>query len=144
MGVDHPQLGRFFDATLDADCGGWGEDCDGRGAGASTTPPSSSPSPSPSPPPAARSERGALRTLLAYGYMPHRTAAWIYWHAAVLLLWRGLALFSPPARGGDAARTRAGGAGGRAGGPADTRPVDQGGRGHAWTPAGVWPWSAQQ
>ena len=135
--VDHPDHGRFFDATLDAACDGWG------GGGEDETPSPASPSNS-APRPSARSERGSLRALLSYGYMPHRTAAWIYWHAGALLLWRGVGLLSPPPRGEDERRTRGGGLRSAPGGPADARPVREGGRGHAWTPARVWPWSVQQ
>lgn len=135
MGVDHPTLGRFFDATLDATCDGWQEGEEGEEGGRKQKPPP--------PRPAARSERGSLSTLLAYGYMPHRTAAWIYWHAVRLLVEKGVRLWSPPARGEDERRTKR--MEGQEGGPvADTRPAREGGRGHAWTPAGVWPWSVQQ
>jgi hypothetical protein len=30
-----------------------------------------------------------------YGFLPHRIALWIYWHAALLLL-KGVPLYSPP------------------------------------------------
>ena len=38
---------------------------------------------------ASRSEEADLKTLLKYGYMPHRVAMWIYWQA-VILLWKGV------------------------------------------------------
>ena len=144
VGVDHPVLGRCFDASLDAACDGVGGEGEA-GAGGRPAPPSSKKSAPTTPSASARSERGSLATLLAYGYMPHRTAAWIYWQGARLWLQRGLRVWQPPARGEDEARIKRKGVERReGGGPADTQPVTLGGHGHAWTPARVWPWSVQQ
>jgi hypothetical protein len=42
-----------------------------------------------------RNEEAGLGTLLKYGYQPHRVAIWIYWQA-IVLLWKGVPLYSPP------------------------------------------------
>jgi hypothetical protein len=61
--VDHPQLGRYFDAFLLA------HRCTEHAG--------------------ARNEEAGLRTLLRYGFGPQRTATLIYWQA-VKLLWKGV------------------------------------------------------
>ena len=77
--------------------------------------------------------------------MPHRAAAWIYWHA-LLLLWRGVPFRSHPksAPGGYAdakahASLRAAKAG-RAACPAATRQAAEGPCPFAWRDATEYPW----
>jgi DUF1365 family protein len=66
----HPEYGDYFIAALDAKL--------------DTTAP------------ALPNEIASLRTLLQYGFQPQRVALWIYWQA-VMLLWKGVRFFPPPA-----------------------------------------------
>mmetsp|Transcript_14570 Transcript_14570/g.39446 ORF Transcript_14570/g.39446 Transcript_14570/m.39446 type:complete len:317 (-) Transcript_14570:567-1517(-) len=101
---EHPALGNFFHADL------IGLRCQGSCAGA-------------------RNEEAGLRTLLRYGFLPQRIAAWIYWHA-LLLYCKGVPLYSPPPRQVlDKATHNA------------THPcIASTGCPFAWRPAPGWPW----
>lgn len=68
VGATHPQLGRFFIATLDAAV---------------------------SNAPHLPNETASLATLVKYSFQPHRVAFWIYWQALVLL-WKGVPFYGPP------------------------------------------------
>jgi len=67
--VQHPEYGPFFHADL-------------IGVRSSSAP-------------GCRNEEAGWGVLLRYGFLPHRIAMWIYWQA-LLLLWKGLPLYSPP------------------------------------------------
>jgi len=70
VGVTHPSMGNYFIAELD--CKRSSE-------------------------PHQRNEYSSWKNLLKYGFMPHRVAWWIYWHAAVLL-WKGVPFVAPPTK----------------------------------------------
>lgn len=70
VGVRHPRMGNYFIAELD--CKRSNE-------------------------PHQRNEYSSWKNLLKYGFMPHRVAWWIYWHAAVLL-WKGVPFVAPPTK----------------------------------------------
>ena len=70
VGVTHPKMGNYFIAELD--CKKSSE-------------------------PHQRNEYSSWKNLLKYGFMPHRVAWWIYWHAAVLL-WKGVPFVAPPTK----------------------------------------------
>lgn len=93
ISIDHPVLGRYFDAVLQM----VRQDvADGHSRHLH-----------------ARNERAGTRNLMRYGLLPHRVACWIYLHA-VLLLRKGVAFFPKPtfadtsARPGIAAQLEAG------------------------------------
>ena len=75
--VDHPEMGRFFDARLTARRVPPGPG--GRGH--------------------LRNEAAGLGCLLRYGFQPQRVAFWIYWQALVLL-WKGVSFYGPPPTSG--------------------------------------------
>lgn len=70
VGVKHPEMGDYFVAELRCQKSG---------------------------DPHRRNEYSSWRNLLKYGFMPHRVAWWIYWHAAVLL-WKGVPFVAPPSK----------------------------------------------
>jgi len=168
--VDHPELGRYFDAQFvgravaaaeeERGAAGGGAGAGGRRAGGD-----------------GRSERGGLRMLWRYGFLPQRVALWIYVHAVLLAL-KGVRVQPKPAAATYAARAQAAlermAAGGGGGGKADAGgrraagravvagaaatgaaaaegsapPIPGGpgsgagwaGRAFAWRPAPSWPW----
>jgi DUF1365 family protein len=85
VGVDHPELGKYFDAVIEGRV-----DNDA---------------------PYERNETASFEVLLKYGFQPHRIAFWIYWHA-VCLLWKGVRFFGPPGLLACQAAAKKSGAGG--------------------------------
>lgn len=69
VGVDHPELGKYFDAVIEGQV-----DKDA---------------------PYERNETASFETLVRYGFQPQRVALYIYWHA-LCLLYKGVSFHGPP------------------------------------------------
>ncbi|KAI8107379.1 hypothetical protein M9435_002410 [Picochlorum sp. BPE23] len=76
-------------------------------------------------------EMAGILTLFKYGFQPQRIAAWIYWHALVLL-WKGVPFYGPPSLELCQAAAR------KSGNPKMTD-----GCAFKWRPATSWPWRSQ-
>ena len=165
--VDHPQLGRYFDAQLVARrCGDSGSDSGGASSGSRSSGAGASSGGGPGVAATARAERAGLRTLLRYGFLPQRVAFWIYWQA-VVLIWKGVKIHAKPDGDGGGGDTGDGGGDGSgcgfkaraaaaaaAAAPGKRLPEAGGGRAGCgggagvraagcpfeWTDARAWPW----
>jgi len=99
----HPEYGDYFIAALDAKV--------------DTTAP------------ALPNEIASVATLLQYGFQPQRVALWIYWQA-VVLLWKGVKFFPPPAAEDYRQKVE----------KAAVHPKTGDGRYFVWRRAQGWPW----
>eukprot|EP00908_Phaeocystis_cordata_P025670 Transcript_813.p1 GENE.Transcript_813~~Transcript_813.p1 ORF type:complete len:335 (-),score=115.65 Transcript_813:894-1841(-) len=115
VGCEHPEMGHFFDAMLQA----------------TRLPPEQA---------AAVSRRSEVWSWL----MPHKVAVWIYWHAAVLM-WRGLPFLSHPKAHGELEASKAdvterAAKAGRSTCPAAVGAARQGTCPYTWRDATSYPW----
>jgi DUF1365 family protein len=99
----HPEYGDYFIAALDAKL-----DTDA---------------------PALPNEIASIGTLMQFGFQPQRVAFWIYWQA-VVLLWKGVRFFPPPAPEDYQKKAE----------DASKHPKTGNGRYFVWRKAQGWPW----
>jgi DUF1365 family protein len=104
VSVSHPEMGDFFTATLSAHRDMDNEDLP--------------------------NELASFKCLLQFGFQPQRVAFWIYWQA-IVLLWKGIAFYSPP----DPSAYR------RNAEAVANHPKLSDGKYFKWRPAGGWPWA---
>jgi DUF1365 family protein len=129
--VDHPELGRYFDAQFVGKVVVAG----GRGKGAAAAAADG------------RSERSGLATLWRYGFLPQRVAVWIYVHAVLLAL-KGVRVQPKPRADTYESRAEQALAAAARGGNSSSGPIPAGGgsaaawagRAFVWQRAPRWPW----